>query len=168
MRARGKCQWANASKATMGGTLKLAVINGEFYRDKQDERDRQDILSRGFRMTGGWRRGADAEMETRYQQLECNLVVIIEAVEDAIALGSVSGWLFGRASGYPCAGLRTGIVPTAAETHDAQVRQRGSFRQGQSFHRDGRWAQFSRAGCGGKDGRFTHHRGPLDRTDPRT
>ena len=39
---------AIASKSAMAATLKLAVINGEFYRDKRDERDRQDILSRLF------------------------------------------------------------------------------------------------------------------------
>ena len=72
---------AIASKLAMAATVKLAAINGEFYRDKQDERDRQDILSRVFSDEG-----RDAEMETYYQQLECNLAVIIESVEDAIAL----------------------------------------------------------------------------------
>ena len=76
------------SKLAMATTLKLIAINGEFYRDKRDkqnERNRQDILSGCFEMTGGLRRGTDAEMETHDQQLECNLTAIIEFVEYAIA-----------------------------------------------------------------------------------
>ena len=37
-------------------------------------------------MTDAAPRGTDADMEIHYHQYECNLVVIIEYIEDAIAL----------------------------------------------------------------------------------
>ena len=42
-------------------------------------------------MGGGSPKGADAGMDRYYQQLAYNITVIIECVEDAIALGEVDG-----------------------------------------------------------------------------
>ena len=61
---------AIASILAMAIRLKLTAINGEFYRDRQDERDRQDILSRVF-----W---DDRRVSNRHGRLDGNTLSVIE------------------------------------------------------------------------------------------
>ena len=72
----------------MAPESKLETVNGEFYRDHQDERDGQDISTRGFLSSRGFLGLPGAEMRARYRQAGYTPDPRIEYIEDAIALPS--------------------------------------------------------------------------------
>ena len=77
---------AIASISVMVAIWTLVEIKGEFHMDKQDERDGQDILSRLFSDDRRAAERCNHQYGYSYRKRECNLAVIIEINEDAIAL----------------------------------------------------------------------------------
>ncbi len=72
----------------MAPELKLAAVNGEFYRDKQDERDGQDISTRFFLLQESFSDLQAWRCLHVVAYLDTIQTLVPNILKDAIALGA--------------------------------------------------------------------------------